>query len=124
MAQHNELGKWGEEMAIRYLQNKGYIVIERDYKVGRMDLDIIATDEDGTETIFVEVKTRTWDDVMDPVYAVDRKKIRNIGKCANAYIKSLNLNTEIRFDIITIVGDNETNMNIEHIEDAFNPCLL
>ena len=45
MADHNELGKWGEDLAADYLQRKGYTIIERDWKSGRRDLDIIAFDE-------------------------------------------------------------------------------
>ena len=56
MAAHNELGKWGEDLATAYLEQKGYTIIERDWKSGRRDLDIIALD--GNTVVFVEVKTR------------------------------------------------------------------
>ena len=56
MAAHNELGKWGEEMAARYLLDNGYAIIERDWRYQRRDLDIIAS-KDGI-LIIVEVKTR------------------------------------------------------------------
>ena len=56
MAAHNELGKWGEDLAAAYLEQKGYTIMERDWKSGRRDIDIIA--RDGNIVVFVEVKTR------------------------------------------------------------------
>ena len=56
MAAHNELGEWGEEVAVRYLEQKGYVILERDWKSGHRDIDIIAQDKD--TIVFVEVKTR------------------------------------------------------------------
>ena len=56
MAAHNELGKWGEDLAAEYLEKKGYTIVERDWKSGRRDIDIIALDDD--VVVFVEVKTR------------------------------------------------------------------
>ena len=56
MAAHNELGRWGEEQAAEYLQEQGYEIIERDWKSGHHDLDIIA--RDGQALVIVEVKTR------------------------------------------------------------------
>lgn len=56
MASHNELGKWGEDVAADYLLRQGYTILERDWKSGHRDLDIIALD--GDTVVFVEVKTR------------------------------------------------------------------
>lgn len=124
MAKHNELGKWGEDCAEAYLTQKGYTVCARDWHLGKRDIDIIAYTPDMLTIVFVEVKTRQYDDVMDPAEAVDRQKIKSIGYCADAYIKGFNVDMEMRFDIITIVGSPETDMKICHMEDAFNPCLL
>lgn len=124
MAEHNDLGKWGEDCAETFLVKKGYYICSRDWHLGKRDIDIIAYTPDMLTIVFVEVKTRRSDDVMEPAEAVDRKKIKSIGYCANAYIKELNIDMEMRFDIIAIVGTSETNMKIQHIEDAFNPCLI
>ncbi len=124
MAKHNELGDWGETLATEYLVKKGYVVKERNWHLGSRDIDIIVLSEDLLTVVFVEVKTRRWDDVIDPTEAVTPQKIRSIGYCANAYIKEQNLDMEIRFDIITIVGSPDTKHEITHIEDAFNPCLI
>ena len=58
MAEHNELGKWGEEQAALYLRSKGWYIRHRDWHCGHRDVDIIAIDEDCSIVIFVEVKTR------------------------------------------------------------------
>ena len=123
MARHNELGKWGEQYAADYLQSIGYDIIERDWRIGHRDIDIIARTGDGTTVVFVEVKTRTSDVVTKPDDAVDIKKIRNIGYAANNYIKTKGIVDEVRFDIISIIGNNKENAQLEHIIEAFNPCL-
>ena len=123
MARHNELGKWGEQYAADYLQSIGYDIIERDWRIGHRDIDIIARTGDGTTVAFVEVKTRTSDVVTKPDDAVDIKKIRNIGYAANNYIKTKGIVDEVRFDIISIIGNNKENAQLEHIIEAFNPCL-
>ena len=123
MARHNELGKWGEQYAADYLQSIGYDIIERDWRIGHRDIDIIARTGDGTTVVLVEVKTRTSDVVTKPDDAVDIKKIRNIGYAANNYIKTKGIVDEVRFDIISIIGNNKENAQLEHIIEAFNPCL-
>ena len=61
MANHNDLGKWGEETAVDFLLKQGYVVLERDWRYGRskVDLDIICKTPDRHTIVFVEVKTRT-----------------------------------------------------------------
>ncbi len=124
MAKHNELGKWGEDFAEKYLVEHGYSIRERDWHLGKRDVDIIAITADMRTIVFVEVKTREQDEVMDPSEAVNRQKIKSIGYCANSYIKDFNLDMEVRFDIISIVGDGKSEPKLTHIEDAFNPCLV
>lgn len=123
MGSHNELGIWGEQYATNYLRDKGYEIITRNWRIGHRDIDIIARSPDNTTVVFVEVKTRTNDVITKPEDAVNLKKIRNIGLAANAYVKQMNVVDLIRFDIITIVGNNDNNAQLEHIKDAFNPCL-
>lgn len=123
MGSHNELGIWGEQYATNYLRDKGYEIIARNWRIGHRDIDIIARSPDNTTVVFVEVKTRTNDVITKPEDAVNLKKIRNIGLAANAYVKQMNVVDMIRFDIITIVGNNDNNAQHEHIKDAFNPCL-
>ena len=124
MAAHNELGKWGEEMAAEYLQQKGYRIIERDWRSGNRDIDIIAQAPDLSTLVFVEVKTRKNEVIMRAADAVNPTKARNIALSANNYIKMRHIDGLLRFDIITIVGTNAQNMKLEHIINAFNPMQL
>jgi len=117
MAEHNDLGKWGEDLATEYLQRKGYVILERDWKSGHRDLDIIALD--GDVVVFIEVKTRRNRLFGDPVDAVGYQKIRNLQQAANHYVKYHCINRDIRFDIICVTGNADSEADIEHIEDAF-----
>ena len=123
MAQHNDLGKWGEEQAATFLERKGYTICDRDWRAGHRDLDIIALNEDQTILVIVEVKTRTSAQLNEPEEAVNRKKIRNIGNAANLYLKQFNVEYDVRFDIVSVTDTSDSNAKIEHIIDAFNPLL-
>ncbi|MDR3061884.1 MAG: YraN family protein [Dysgonamonadaceae bacterium] len=120
MANHNTLGKDGEEAAIKYLLESGYQVLHINWRKGRYELDIVAkTDE---ELVVVEVKTRSGSDWMNPEDAVDTGKIRNIVIATDIYIKIFNIDLPARFDIISVIGS-YPNFEINHIEDAFFPPL-
>lgn len=113
----HKLGEDGEQAATRYLDEHGYLILERNYRCGHLEVDIIALDQD--ELVFVEVKTRTDDSVISPIEAVDRRKRKNIIMAADAYIRSNNRPETVRFDIIAIVKhDGETDIN--HIKNAFD----
>lgn len=124
MARHNEMGKWGEDVAAAYLRQKGYVIRERDWRSGKRDIDIIALTPDSLTVVFVEVKTRLPDSAMAPEEAVDVVKIRNLCVAADNYVKMYGVEEELRFDIITVVGTRGCEPRIEHIEDAFNPLLI
>lgn len=123
MAEHNQLGKWGEDEAARYLEKKGYTILERNWKMGHRDLDIVALSEEEC-LVVVEVKTRSSEDLLEACLAVNARKMRNVALAANAYVKSKNISQEIRFDIVTVIGNHSHVENIEHIIDAFNPMLI
>ena len=126
MAQHNDVGKWGERHALDILDREGYILIETDWRPprGHRDLDIIAYTPDRRVIVFIEVKTRSRRQTMLPEDAVDRKKMLNLQHAANQYIKMFNVVEEVRFDIISIIGEDNNVESYEHIVDAFNPNLL
>ena len=124
MAEHNDLGKWGEDEATLYYEDKGYEILERDWKVGKRDIDLIALTEDKDTLVFVEVKTRQNNDLQEPEEAVDVKKIRNLAIAANAYVKLHGLDMDVRFDIISVIGKCSCVESIECFEDAFNPLLI
>lgn len=116
MAAHNELGKWGEETAASFLQKKGYEIVERDWKSGHHDIDIVAIDEQ--TIVFVEVKTRRNRLFGDPEEAIDYKKRMHLQSAINHYIKSHSINNPVRFDVISIVGTIGSTPEIDHIIDV------
>ena len=124
MAEHNDLGKWGEDEAALYYEDRGYEILERDWKVGKRDIDLIALTEDKETLVFVEVKTRQNNDLQEPEEAVDVKKMRNLAIAANAYVKLHGLDMDVRFDIISVIGKCSCVESIECFEDAFNPLLI
>lgn len=124
MAEHNELGKWGEELAAKYLEQKGYVIRDRDWRQGKLDLDIVAVADDGETVVFVEVKARKTNAFRQPEQAVDAKKIKRLARAADSYVKSLGVSAPLRFDIVSIIGDQKEAQTIEHIVDAFNPMVI
>ena len=127
MAEHNDLGKWGENYAAEYLMKQGYIIMDRNWRYGRSlnDLDIICKTEDLTTVVFVEVKTRSHEELVRPEAAIDRKKIYHVGRAADHYVKLFHINERLRFDIITIIGTKESgDVKLNHIVDAFSPLRI
>jgi putative endonuclease len=119
MALHLELGTYGEQLAKQFLVDKGYRVLEQNWRYGRAEVDLIVS-QDG-KIIFVEVKTRRSDEHGHPEDFVDWKKEKQLEFASSAYIDKKNHQGEIRFDIIAIVFENKEIYNINHIEDAFWP---
>jgi len=117
MADHNETGKQGELIAVEYLQDKGYRILEQNWHNHHQEIDIIAAK--GNELVIVEVKCRKGTPFVEPYAAVNRNKQNLLIKAANAYIQRKNMDMETRFDIISITLGKE--VNIEHIENAFYP---
>ena len=120
MAKHNDIGAWGEQLARNYLRANGYTVMEKNLHIQHKEIDIIATKDD--RIIFVEVKTRTTD-FMDPLEAVDARKIRFICRAADQFMRAHDTPHEPQFDIIVIVGTPTTTHTLTHYEDAFLPPL-
>lgn len=117
MAKHNLLGKKGEDIATQYLVDKGYTVLHRNWRAGKKDLDIIAQDTAGTIAI-VEVKTRRNTVFGTPETAVTPQKMHHLIEATEDFLEQTQSDAPIRFDIITVVGENPP-FEITHIEDAF-----
>ena len=114
--EHLQTGTWGEELAVAYLQEQGYTILERDWHSEHRDIDIIAWKDE--ELVFVEVKARRNSDFIDPVQAVDYRKRKNLRMAINHYVKFRRYDGNWRFDIITIKGAiGGGNPKIEHFED-------
>lgn len=121
MAAHNDLGRWGEEVAAQYLTDHGWYIRHRDWHCGHRDIDIVAIDGDMSMLLIVEVKTRASAVMGDPDKAIDSEKRNNIIKTASCYVKAFRLNNlEVRYDTISVVGTPDTGYTIEHKRNAFN----
>ena len=116
MAQHNELGKKGEQLAVDFLVKNNYEIIERNYRFDKAEVDIIARIKD--TLAIIEVKTRSSTDFGNPQDFVKPKQIQRLVKAVDEYVNVNDLDVEVRFDIIAIVKENN-NFNIEHLENAF-----
>ncbi|MEA3505698.1 MAG: YraN family protein [Bacteroidota bacterium] len=116
MAEHNETGKKGEELAKKYLIKKGYKIIETNWHFKNDEIDIIAETDD--LLIIVEVKTRSSNYFGEPEVFVTRQKQKYLIRGANAYVNYNKIDKEVRFDIITILLYQDKH-KINHIEDAF-----
>ena len=116
MAEHNELGKLGEEMAVAFLQKNGYTILETNWIFQKAEIDIIAKKEN--ILAIVEVKTRSSIDFGLPQDFVKPKKIQLLVKAVNEFVVRNNLDLNVRFDIIAIHKENGR-YKMEHLEDAF-----
>lgn len=120
MAQHNELGRRGEELATAFLLSKGYGIIDRNWRSGHKEIDIVA--QDGDDIVFVEIKTRSDETFNDARDAVDAHKRQLLIYAAEAYLRSHHYDLTPRFDIITVVGkyfDPDASLTLDHIIDAY-----
>ena len=116
MAQHNELGKKGEQLAVDFLVENNYDIVERNYRFDKAEVDIIAQKAD--VLAIVEVKTRSSLEFGNPQDFVKPKQIKNLVKAVDEYVTVNDLDVEVRFDIIAIVKENK-DYKIEHLENAF-----
>ena len=116
MAQHNLLGKKGEQLAIDFLIDKGYTIVERNYRFDKAEIDIIAKQLD--TLAIIEVKTRSTTHFGNPEDFVKPAQIKRLVKAVNEYVTENDLNVDVRFDIIAILKEGN-GFNIQHLENAF-----
>ncbi len=116
MAQHNDLGKLGEELAIKYLDEAGYKILEKNWTFEKAEIDVIA-EKNGILAI-IEVKTRSGIEFGLPQDFVKPAKIKNLVKAVNQYVSVVEGMYEVRFDIIAI-SKTPDGFDINHLENAF-----
>ena len=115
-----DLATKGEELAAEILSGKGYKIIERNYRYGHGEIDIIAIDPNTKYTVFVEVKSRKNLEFGEPEYAVTKAKQRQIRKIAELYLFEKEIRElDCRFDVIAILFEDINNPIIYHYENAF-----
>ena len=112
----NKLGQIGEDLAVKYLAQKEYQVLARNYRYKRAEIDIIAKYQQ--KIIFIEVKARSGTQFGQPEEFVTPQKEALIQSAAENYLFENQLDAAIRFDIIAILKEKNT-YQIEHIIDAF-----
>ncbi len=113
------LGSWGEKQAARFLKKKRFRILERNYRCPLGEIDIIARRKD--VLIFVEVKTRYYNDHFPPQFSVNRRKQRQIIRTAQYYLKQNHIsNQSCRFDVVAVTaGEGKKPEKIEHFPGAF-----
>ena len=107
-----------EDLAARYLEGEGYRLIERNFRFGHKEIDIIAAD--GDTTVFVEVKGRTGREYGHPAEAVTASKMQHIVRAARGYLFRNGLaNKPCRFDVVCVTLVDNRDAEFEHIRNAF-----
>lgn len=120
MAQHNQVGAWGEDIAADFMVAQGWAVVERNCRCGRVEIDLIASR--GAEIAFVEVKTRTLGD-DDPLQAIDLNKERRLAQAVDTYMRTHpEIHLEPRIDVIAVTGVPD-DYHIDHYPDAILPPM-
>jgi putative endonuclease len=117
------LGRWGEVRAARFLERRGWVILARNYRFGRREIDLVA--RQGDLLAFVEVKTRAGSGYGVPQESITRLKRREVEAVAAHFVQRHGLERlTIRFDAVGIVVRRRpggTEVAIEHLEDAWRP---
>ena len=120
-----KLGQTGEELACRYLTEIGHTVIERNWRSGHLEIDIISIDQQGIH--FVEVKARQESIQAPPQMSVDRQKQRNIVQAAQRFLRSGKGmpygNHEVMFDVVAVTFEGDGH-RIEWFPQAYIPLYI
>ena len=111
-----DTGRRGEQAAVDYLRRAGFAILERNWRSGRYELDIVARRWD--ELHFIEVKTRRRDGLTPPEQALDYRKCRALIRAANAYLTENPFEGEMQFDLIAVETAPAGTPEVRYIEDA------
>jgi putative endonuclease len=123
MAQHNKLGKEGEQAAREYLIGKGFTVRETNWRMGHLEIDIVAHEPATNRLHIIEFKTRSGDVThFDPMKSITQKKINNLVAVSNGYIRLYRLRMTVQYDVMFILGT-PSQFTIQFIPNAFRPPL-
>jgi putative endonuclease len=115
-----EFGDEGEDLTAKLLISKGYEIVERNYRSGKGEIDIIAIDPETKYLVFVEVKSRRNLEFGEPEYAITKSKIRQVKKIAEAYLYEKEISEiDCRFDVVTILFRSEIKPIVNHYKNAF-----
>jgi len=126
MASHNDLGKEGEELALKWLRENGYHVLHCNWRHSRFEIDIVATkvhtnEKRGDKEFlhFIEVKARRASPFGNPEDSVTKKKFRNLKQAADQYLFLHPGHRWIQYDVIAITLQRNGEVEYFLIEDVF-----
>ncbi|MCX7983649.1 MAG: YraN family protein [Bacteroidetes bacterium] len=109
------IGKFGEKLAVQYLEAQGYTILEQNYRFQHTEIDIVA--REGSEIVFVEVKSRRNQKYGDPVDAMTEEKVERLQRAAEGYFHERNIDQcPCRFDFIGIEIDAKS-ARIHHLKN-------
>jgi putative endonuclease len=118
-------GRHGEDIACKLLESMGHLILERNFRTGHLEIDIISNAADGIH--FVEVKARRESIQAPPQENVDRTKQRRIARAANGFLRTKKGmpfgSSECHFDIVAVTFAKETTQ-VEYFPDAYIPIYL
>ena len=116
MTEKSATGLAGEEAAISWLRSHGFMIMERNWRCGRYEIDIVATRWGVTH--FIEVKTRRAGSLTTPEQAIDESKRRALRRGAAAFLAMRRIGGDIQFDLAAVEVESDGSMSVRHIENA------
>lgn len=116
---HIDIGRKAEEAASDFLVDKGYILLEKNWRWKKAEIDIIA--RYGDELVFIEVKGRSSIKYGNPELAISPQKRLLMVDASTRYMEIINHEWAIRFDVISVIIQNDQVVQIDHFEDSFSP---
>jgi putative endonuclease len=117
-APHLKLGQIGEELVVEFLEMTKHEILERNWRSGRAEIDIIARTNDST-LLFIEVKTRSKVDFGLGSQSIGKRKKQLILDAAVVYSELKNHSKDIRFDVANVIIDDKGEVILEYAPDAF-----
>lgn len=114
----SETGRRGEEIALEWLQDRGFQLLDRNWRSGHKELDLVM--ESAQRVHFVEVKTLVPPVLVQPFEKVDTAKQARLAAAASHYIAARHVGKEVQFDVVSVILDGDRT-EVEYIPEAFYP---
>ena len=109
------IGSRGEDIATQWLRERGFYIVERNWRAGRYEIDIIAEHYDTLH--FVEVKTRKADSLLSPYASIDAAKRRSIRRSSAMYRATHHIRLKVQYDMIAVIIHPDDHLEIEYVEN-------
>ena len=117
----NETGRRGEDLALEWLERRGFRLLDRNWRTAHKELDLVM---EGPERVhFVEVKTLTPPLLVEPFEKVDALKQSRLISAASRYVSSKQVRKEVQFDVVSVVLDGDQ-PRVDYIPEAFSPVFI